>query len=236
MRSLLGVLATDQAGLASSAAAGADAIVIDLEDGVAATEKSAARAVTALFLRSHDDDTTVYVRINGRDSHHFEADIAALVGRGLAGVQLPKAESAQDIDELDRLLGAAEAAAGVALGSTRVVPTLESARAIQNAYAIASASSRIVGLMPAIGENGDLQQDLGYRSTSDEKASLYARSRIVLATRAAGAGTPIDGVWMAVGDDDGFLRSARLARMLGYRAKKVANASQVAAVNQIFAE
>lgn len=236
LRSLLGVLGTDERGFDRACSAGADAIVIDLEDGVAAAEKPEARLAARQLIDRRGVEATIYVRINALDSPYFAGDVAAVVAPGLAGVQFPKAATAADVEELDRALAGAEEAAGVPVGRTRIIPTLESGAAVRNAFAVAAASNRVVGLMPAIGENGDLQQDLAYMTTQDEVGSLHARSHIVLATRAAGAGHPIDGVYMRVGDDDGFLRSARLARALGYRAKKVASPQQVDAVNRIFGD
>jgi citrate lyase subunit beta / citryl-CoA lyase len=233
LRSLLGVLATDGAGMESATSAGADAVVIDLEDGVAAAEKDEARHAAREFIEKHGATATIFVRINARTSRYFAEDVAALVIPGLAGVQFPKACHSHDIGSLDDALAAAEASAGLPVGQTRIIPTLESALAVRNAHAVAAASRRIVGVMPAIGENGDLQQDMGYSTTPDEIGSRHARWHIVLAARAVGVDA-IDGVYMRVDDEAGFVRSVRLARSLGYRAKKVAHASQVDTVNEVF--
>jgi citrate lyase subunit beta/citryl-CoA lyase len=233
LRSLLGVLATDPAGMTHALTTGADAIVVDLEDGVAAGEKTEARLAAQDFIAEHGGAAAIYVRINALTSPYFDEDVAVLVGPGLAGVQFPKACAPADIHALDRALAVAERSSGVPVGRTRIIPTLESALAVRNAYPIAAASPRILGVMPAIGEHGDLQQDLGYMTTPDEVGSLHARSHLVLAARAAGVDA-IDGVYMRVGDDAGFVRSAHLARSLGYRAKKVAHPSQVETVNSLF--
>jgi citrate lyase subunit beta / citryl-CoA lyase len=233
LRSLLGVLGTDPAAMERALSAGADAIVVDLEDGVAAPEKADARLAAREFIVKHGRDAAIFVRINARTSPHFADDVTAVAVPGLAGVQLPKARDAADLGELDRALTAAETATGMHVGHICVIPTVESAVGVLNTFVLAGASPRVIGMMPAIGENGDLQQDLAYWTTPDEIGSLHARSHIVLATRAAGV-APIDGPYMNLGDDDGLVRSARLARSLGFQAKKVAQPAQVAVVNAIF--
>lgn len=212
---------------------GADAIVVDLEDSVPEWEKVEARGIAAEYVETHSTDALIYVRINACDTPFFGGDVAAVVGHGLAGVQLPKAKSAEDVLELDRLISEAEAAHGMPEGSVEVVVTIESAAGILRAHEIVSASSRVTSVMPAIGENGDLQCDLGYLTTANDWGSLYTRSRLILAARAAGAAQPLDGAYVGL-DDEGFVRSATLARQLGYRGKKVAHGRHVAAANRVF--
>lgn len=219
-------------GLASEA----DAIIVDLEDSVPPAEKPAAReAVRAALVETRADGPLLYARVNPVGSDHLADDVAAIVAPGLAGVQLPKAESAEDVAEVDELLAAAEREAGVSPGSVGIIVSIESAIAVIRAYDILSASPRVVSAMAGVAENGDLQHDLGYEHTPDEVATLHVRSHVLLAARAAKIANPIDGVYSGVRDHAGFEASATLARCLGYRGKKLSHPSQIAAANRIFA-
>jgi citrate lyase subunit beta/citryl-CoA lyase len=133
---------------------------------------------------------------------------------------------------VDRLLKRHERSGGLRSGCISVIATIESAIGLRNAFDIASAADRLVGLIPAIGAGGDLQRDLGYTTTVDQRGLLYARSRVVLAARAAGV-VPLDGVHVGL-DLGSFERSARAARVLGYRGKKIFHHAHVKAANRIF--
>jgi citrate lyase subunit beta/citryl-CoA lyase len=150
----------------------------------------------------------------------------------LGGLQLPKVESAEQVVALDRRLGELEQQRHMAPGATRLIVTIESARGVLDAAAIAAASDRILGVMPAIGENGDLQRDLGYVRTDDHVGSVYVRSALVLTARATGR-LPLDGAYMGT-DDAGFREAAAFARRLGYQGKKLSDPRQVELAHEIF--
>lgn len=162
----------------------ADAVILDLEDTVAPSERVHARTLVreALALVTAAG-AEAWVRIN-RES--VEADCEASVWPGLTGVVLPKTESPEDVAQLDRILGRLEAERGIAPGATRIAATVETARGVRNAHAIAAASPRIV-IGCAVGDTG-LAADLGLPLDApwDAGALAYHRGEADLAARALG--------------------------------------------------
>ncbi len=190
MRSWLYVPGNRPDRFAKAAASGADAVILDLEDAVPRAEKDAARTAVAGWLGGTDGSCLVTVRINRGST----ADLEAIVGPGLGGVQLPKVESADEVRAIDERLCALEEAAGLAAGSVRLFPLIESAVAVLRALEIGAAAPRVGAL--ALGAV-DLLADIGGRG---EEAVEYARSHLVYAARAAGLPGPADGVWTAIAD------------------------------------
>jgi citrate lyase subunit beta / citryl-CoA lyase len=224
MRSWLYVPGNRPERFAKAAGSGADAIILDLEDAVPRPEKEQARAQVAGWLDGAAASCLVTVRIN-RGSR---ADLEAVVRPGLGGVQLPKVESEDEVRAADEALAALEQAAGIAPGSIRIFPLIESAIAVLRAYEIGSAADRVGSL--ALGAV-DLLADIGGRG---DDAIAYARSHLVYAARAANLPGPTDGVWTAVRDLDGLRAAAEHARTLGHAGKLVIHPTHVAIVNQVF--
>lgn len=140
---------------------GADAVILDLEDAVAISEKEATRAlVVEAFSRRLDSSCLRYVRVNGLDTPYSEADVAACVGPWLHGVVLPKVESAEQLCMLDERITRAEKAAGLDTGSIDLMPIIETARGVECANDIALAVPRVSRL--AFG-GGDYTLDLDYQ-------------------------------------------------------------------------
>lgn len=201
-----------------AAASGADAVICDLEDAVDSEHKELARRAVAGWLAEHH----AYVRINAADTQWHAGDLAAVASApGLLGVILPKADGPGEIAESVRGLPAAVA----------VMPLVESAAGVQNAAAVAAAP-RVVRL--AFG-SVDFGLDLGLTGTSrDDTATLYARSRLVIASRAGGIASPIDGVTTDLDDPEAAAIDARRARRLGFGGKQCIHPRQVAVVNTAF--
>lgn len=220
---------------------GADAIILDLEDSVPIAEKPATRPVVR---RAIDELTAagqkqVFVRVNpyGAGKNAFSQDfapedIAAVVCPNLAGLVLPKTETAEEIMAVDRLLAELESERGLPLGTVEVEPILETAKGIVNATAIATACPRRVKRV-SIGA-GDLTLDLGVEWTRDETEIFYARAHLVMISRAAGLEPPVDGVYNKLDDPEGLERSARLARQLGFQGKQCVHPSQIPVLNSVF--
>lgn len=214
-------------------AAGADAVVLDLEDAVAPADKATARqTVAALVNEGRPLTCAIHVRINRRGDGYDHEDIQAVVGRGLDGLRLPKASNAEEIREVDRLLDEAEAAAGLERGSVGLYPTIESALGVVQATALASACGRVQRL--AFGST-DFLADISAPQIGDERdATLLARSQLVLAARVAGVGAPVDSVHTRVGDLAGLRAGAVFARSLGFFGKSIIHPSQIDPVHEIF--
>lgn len=215
---------------------GADAVILDLEDAVPISEKEATREAVRDAVGAIDT-CPVYVRINplqaaaGFSQPIGEADLTAIARRGLAGIILPKVESPEDLRRADALLQGLESQHGLAPGDVDVIPIIETALAIQRAYDIAASGTRVKRL--AFGA-GDFTRDIGVAWSRREIESQYARSALVIASRAAGLEPPLDTVWVDLRDERGLIQSTRTARQLGFQGKMAIHPSQVEPINTVF--
>ena len=229
MRSKLFVPGSRPELFAKAMAGPADAISIDLEDSVRPEQKGAARASTAEFLRARQaGGPLVIVRVNARDTPHFEADVAAVALPGLDIINLPKAEAPEDVAAMAALLALHEHARGIEK-PIGILVNVESPRALRRAAEIAGADPRVAGLQVGF---ADLFEDLGI-----DRADRAAVHQVQLAIRfAAGeAGVPAyDSVYADTADPDGFRREAEAARRLGYGGKSCIHPSQVPLANDVF--
>ena len=221
--------------LTKSPSYGADALVFDLEDSVPVAEKPKARELAREFIGKLGAANSIYVRINAVSTGMLRDDLEAVTMHGLVGVRLPKTESAGEIRTVDAMLTELEQQRGLAPGAIGISPSLESARGVWFAYEIASASPRIRSMMVGTAQDGDLQTDLGYAWTAAGNEVLYARSRVLLASRAAGVEHLLDGAYSNVRDPEGLRICCEAARKLGYRGKSAIHPNQIATINQVFA-
>lgn len=212
-RTYLFVPGTRPERFAKALASGADVVVLDLEDAVAADDKAAARGSIADWFigAAPADRARVVVRINDAGSAWFADDLQALRAAGVTGVLLPKAESAQQI-----------AAVKSALPGAEVLALVESARGVVEVDAVAAggASRLVFGTL-------DFALDLDLDITTDASGLAYAASRIALASRVAGLPAPVAGVTPQLDDADRLLADLALARRLGFGAKLCIHPSQV---------
>lgn len=195
---------------AKAFAAGADAVIIDLEDAVAPAAKEAARAALAAAQEEIGRAPCfVLVRINARGTSHHKADIAAIRAMpSVAAVMLAKAETPTEV-------------AGLADATGRpVLALIESARGLAAARAIAEAGARL-----AFGSI-DFAADLGCAQTRE--ALLLARAELVMASRLAGVAPPLDGVTTSVKDEAAIWDDARYAASLGMAGKLLIHPAQIA--------
>ena len=217
---------------------GADAVILDLEDAVPVSQKETARRlVKEAIPKVKQTVPHLYVRINPLgDKTSFSVgqgadDVEAIVCHGLDGVVLPKVESAKELDEIDARLAAMETKVGLPVGILEVVPIIETAKGLWNAYEIATRIRRVRTM--SLGA-GDLTRDLSIEWSRDEQELYYARSRLVLISRAAGIQPPTDSVWVRLADDDGFEDSALRARRMGFQGKSCIHPKQVEVANRVF--
>ena len=194
-------------------ASGADAVVLDLEDAVAAEDKVSARRTIASWLASAApaERARIVVRINDAGSAWFAEDLRALADAGATGLMLPKAESAEQI-----------AATKAVLPNASVFALIESARGAHQVDAVAGAGvSRLVfGTL-------DFALDLDIDITTDASGLAYAAARIALASRVAGLPPPVAGVTPQLDDPARLLDDLALARSQGFGAKLCIHPSQV---------
>ena len=188
----------------------ADAVILDLEDAVAISEKPATRElVVAAFGQPRHGK--LYVRVNAYTTEWCYADIVTMARFGLDGIILPKVETADQLRSVDWLLANLERERGLPVGGIDLVPIIETALGMSNIGAIAGSGSRTKRL--AFGA-GDYTLDLGMVWSRDEVELLPARSAVVMASRAAGIEPPLDTVWADLRDAEGFARSAEARRPL----------------------
>ncbi len=234
-RSLLIMPANRADMLAKSPSYGADALIFDLEDSVPIAEKPRARELAREYIGKLKAANSIYVRVNAQSTGMVQDDLEAVAIDGLAGIRLPKAESAEDIRTVDSMLTEIEKKRGLPHGSIGISPSLESARGVWFAYEILSASSRVRSVTCGTAQDGDLQTDLGYTWTAEGNEVLYLRSRVLLAARAAGIEHVLDGSYANVRDPEGLRGCCEAARKLGYRGKSAIPPNQIATINRIFA-
>ena len=175
--------------------AGADAVVLDLEDAVAAAEKEATRAVVVEALQA-PRPCLGYVRVNGLDTNCCYGDLQAVVAAGVDGILLPKVEAPSQLETVDWLLGQLERERGLEQGAIDLLPIIETGQGVAAAQAIAAAETRVRRL--SFGA-GDYTRDMGMVWTGAEAELAHARASIVLASRVGGLEAPIDTVFIGLG-------------------------------------
>jgi citrate lyase subunit beta/citryl-CoA lyase len=209
----------------------ADVLVLDLEDSVPTAEKANARALvrdslSGLALRGQ----RVFVRINSIASSLAEEDLEAVITAGIDGISQPKPGSAEDIRRVEAIIERLERERGLEEEPIKLIPWVETAKGLINAFAIASASPRVVGI--AFGGE-DFTLDTGMTRTEEGVELLYPRTMVVIAAKAADV-IAIDTPYNDFRDEEGLIREARLARRLGFEGKFLIHPSQIEPVNHIF--
>jgi citrate lyase subunit beta/citryl-CoA lyase len=233
-RTMLFVPANRPAMLEKAPTRGADALLLDLEDAVPLPEKAAARRQLQQSIPPlAASGTPVYVRVNHPTTGETLRDLEAVVGADIRGVMIPKAEP-DYVAQLEQWLSGVEQTVGLGDGRLEIIPLIESARGVELAYQVATASRRVVGLAVGAGEYGDLAVSLGAGWSESEVEFVYARSRTINAARAAGLGIVIDGVWTNVDDLDGLRRSAPRSKSMGFSGKFAIHPAQVPVINAAF--
>src|ERR1700722_8848483 len=240
LRSLLFIPGDSEKKLGNGDRAGADALILDLEDSVLPANKPRARGLTADYLKGRPKGargSEVWVRINALDTELALADLAAVVAASPDGVMLPKAEGPADVARLSFYLDALEAQAGVTVGSTRVLPVAtETAAAPFNLGAYSAARlARLAGLTWG---SEDLSTALGAstnRDASGEWAFTYrlVRSLTLMGARAAGV-QAIDTLYADFRDESGLRNASRVSRAEGFTGRLAIHPAQVAAINESY--
>jgi citrate lyase subunit beta/citryl-CoA lyase len=215
-------------------AAGADCVLIDLEDSVAHAEKPRARETTAEFLSTDGIAATCLVRVSPVRSEHFYADARAVVAAGARGLALPKVTGRDDVVVADRVVSWLEAEFGRAPGSVLLSPIFETAQAVWAAREIAEASHRVAYCGGVSAPGGDIERAVGFRWSAAGEETVTMRALVLLALRAAGVPNPMTGTWVDIRDLEGLRVFAEHSRDLGYEGFAVIHPSHVAVVNDVF--
>ncbi len=210
---------------------GPDSIMLDLEDSVTMAEKDAARLLVYHALKTIDyGNTEMVVRINPLNTSYGKKDIEAVVKAGVHVIRMPKTETAEEVREVEEEIERVENELGC-LGRTKIMAAIESALGIVNAYPIAVASKRMMGI--ALGAE-DYCANLKTQRTPEGKELLLARETIVVAARAAGIDA-LDTVYSNLNDMETFRKEVELIKTLGFDGKSIINPRQIEIVNEVFA-
>lgn len=208
-----------------------DAVILDLEDAVTPGEKDAARVLVRNAIQALDyGKTEIIVRINPLDTDYIRGDLEAIVPLKPDLIMPTKVSDAEYIHQVDQMMNEIEEKHGIPVGTVGLIPLLETAKGIENAYSIAKSSKRVKALF--LGAE-DLSTDLQAIRSKKSDEILYARGRIVLAARAAGVEV-YDTPFTDVNDDEGLLQDATFARSIGFTGKASISPRHVSAINEVF--
>jgi citrate lyase subunit beta/citryl-CoA lyase len=226
-RSVLYVPASNPRALEKARTLPCDAVIVDLEDGVAPSAKPAARsAAVAAISAGGWGEREVALRVNGLDTAWGPADLAAAAASGAHAVALPKVESAGAVGSAERVLAMHGAPEELALWAT-----IETPRGVLAAAEIAAASRRLACLVMG---TSDLVKDLGARHTPARLEVLTSLSLVLLAARANGLAA-LDGVHLDLDDDAGFEAACVQGRGLGFDGKTLIHPRTIDVANRVFA-
>jgi citrate lyase subunit beta/citryl-CoA lyase len=209
----------------------ADIICFDLEDSVPDNEKDAARRIISetLIARRQEYSGIVYVRTNSPESGLIPDDLKAILQEGIDGIVVPKVNDVSEMLEIKKHIVMLEKERKT--DKIALMPSIETARGVVNAYLIASAEERIKALVFGV---FDFLYDM--RLDYDEHDPLgysYVRAKIPVDARAAGVHA-IDAIWQKIDDIDGLIRDATMAKRLGYSGKSIIHPSQIEPVHKVF--
>ena len=207
-----------------------DSIMLDLEDSVTMAEKDAARLLVHNALKTIDyGNTEMVVRVNPLSTPYGKKDVEAVVKAGVDVIRMPKTETAEEVVELEKEIERVEKEIGC-LGRTQIMAAIESTKGIINAYAIATASKRMMGI--ALGAE-DYCANLKTQRTPSGDELLLARETIVVAARAAGI-YALDTVYSNLNDMETFRKEVELIKRLGFDGKSIINPRQIEIINEVF--
>ena len=210
---------------------GSDAVIFDLEDAVAPAEKDAARILVRNTIRYMDfRGCEIIVRINSIDTPFWKQDLDAILPWKPNLILLPKTGSASDVLEADAYMNDLEEKLGFEKHTVGLMPLIETAMGVENAFSIASATKRVKALF--LGAE-DLTADLQCKRTKEGREIEYARTRLVVAARAAGVDV-YDTPFTDVNDDAGIWTDAQLAKSLGFNGKASISPRHVEVINSVF--
>ncbi len=234
IRSFLFVPGNRPSGIAKIPTFKADAVVLDLEDSVPFPLKPEARKTVAEAIPGLSaQGQRLFVRVNKSPYAYDWDDLNAVIQPGLEGLVMSKPNGPEDVDMLTQIVSEIEWRKGMEVGAVSLIPTLETARSAQFAYEIAC-RERVATLAGASAKNGDVARSIGFQWTQEGLETLYFKSQVVLACRAAGKPYPLGGLWQDVHDLEGLRRSLKFNRQLGFSGEMVLHPSNVGPCNEAY--
>ena len=206
-----------------------DIVCFDLEDSVQLNEKDSARNLIKETLTKRSEyKAEVYVRTNSSISGLIPDDLQQIVQKGIDGIVIPKVNNVKELKKIEKLLVVLEKKRK--LKPIELIPSIESAEGVVNAYNIASSSKRISALVFGV---FDLLNDMGIEYTKQAHGAKYARAKIPVDAKAAGK-YAIDAIWQDLNDETGLEQDCIIGRNLGYVGKSIIHPNQIATTHRIF--
>ncbi|MGH7715478.1 MAG: HpcH/HpaI aldolase/citrate lyase family protein [Vulcanimicrobiaceae bacterium] len=208
-----------------------DGVILDLEDAVATAEKPAARATIVEWLQRPRGRKLAYVRVNALGTPFAFDDFAAIAVPKLDGIMLPKVERGAELEIADYIIASHERARGIEVGAIDLMPIVETAKAAENMYEIATAVKRVKRICFG---SGDYTNDTGTAWTLDNPLTSHYRAQLANVSRAAEIEPPIDTVWPHLDDEAGLIAESKQGRAMGYQGKMTIHPKQLEIVNRTY--
>jgi citrate lyase subunit beta/citryl-CoA lyase len=222
--------------MAKAIDSGADAVILDLEDSVPIAGKVEARALVAAAIdltAGRSNGPSIYVRVNSAATEFFAGDLEAVVRPGLDAIILPKAETTEEVQRTAAAIERHETDRNMT-APVAIILMIESSLGVHSCFDLIKASPRVAATCFGSARDGDLQTDLGCAWSIEGTELLYARSKVLLDTRAADA-MPLDGVFSDLNDEDGLAADSRLSARLGYVGRTAIHPKQMPAIRAAYA-
>ena len=212
----------------------ADVVIIDLEDAVPIADKAATRSLVKEKI-VQNRSRSLLVRVNALETDLTRGDFEAIIVDGLDGIMLPKVVRPENIEQINLLLLEVEEQRGIPTGSVCLIPLIESALAVENAFSIANTRTSPERLYTLAFGAADYSLDMGIDLTLSSEELYYPRSRIAVACRAADIEPPLDTPFMIDLNDRGALeKDIYRAKQLGFQGKLCIHPNQIGVCNAIF--
>ena len=226
IRSLLFVPANRPDRMQKALESAADGVVFDLESAIPRGAAAEARDCVRQALEAHTpDQSAVFVRVSAVGTADFAPDLEACLHPSLTAVMLPQVVGPEEVTAVDAALEGTEAL---------IMPLVETASAVRQAYELATASERVAYMGGATGRHGDLGRSVGFQWTPGGSETLYLRQKVLIDVRSAGVANPLSGLWGTVDDLHGLTQFARQTRQFGYEGMMIIHPTHIPIVNQIF--
>ena len=225
-----------------------DILCFDLEDSVPISEKTIARDMIIESLSSSNkaanpidinnnnnanyknkESPQIFVRINSFESGLYEQDLEYVICERLAGIVIPKVNSASELEKITEIIANLEKKRNIEK-TLRLIPSIESSQGVVNSYHIAKYNSRICSLLFGV---FDYLYDMKLDYENEGLEYSYARAKIPVDARAAGI-PALDSIWQKVDDLDGLQRDAKIAKRLGYAGKSIIHPKHIEPVHNVF--
>ncbi len=207
----------------------ADIVCFDLEDSVPDSEKTNARKLIKLALKSRKSyASSIFVRTNSPSSGKIPSDLKEVLQKGIDGVVIPKVNNIQDMKKIEKTLSGLEKTRK--LEPIQIIPSIESAEGVVNTFGIASFGKRVTAVVFGV---FDLLNDLGVEYTKKSEGSNYSRTKIPVDAHAAGVAA-IDAIWQDLKDGKGLEKDCKFGKSMGYSGKSVIHPDQLSTVHKLF--